>query len=259
MGLFDGLPNPAAPALAFQQGMERGRTEREEREVKGALSAYVTNPDDPQAFATLAQHRPDIALKLREDDTKRRLAATQADLQRRAAGGDRTARAQLAGIDIEAWDKLEDNDRQTATERAAVVGQAALRISQLPPEQRPAAWDQTIDQLAPRYPELAEYKGQYSEEALMSAIDGAKLVNDFFMLERPRYQAVPLDNALVNTNDPAAVAAFASGQGTPTAPVRVNTPQEAAGLPPGTRFVDPNGIERVVPGGPAPAPGNFPR
>ena len=31
------------------------------------------------------------------------------------------------------------------------------------------------------------------------------------------------------------------------APVRVNTPAEAAKLPKGTRFVDPNGIERIVP------------
>jgi hypothetical protein len=33
------------------------------------------------------------------------------------------------------------------------------------------------------------------------------------------------------------------------APVRVSSPQEADALPPGTRFIDPNGIERQVPGG----------
>ena len=40
---------------------------------------------------------------------------------------------------------------------------------------------------------------------------------------------------------------------TPGAPVgdipRVTSPDEARRLPPGTRFIDPNGIERIVPGG----------
>lgn len=40
---------------------------------------------------------------------------------------------------------------------------------------------------------------------------------------------------------------------------RPRTPQEAARLAPGTRFVDPGGTVRTVPGGPASAPGNFPR
>lgn len=34
---------------------------------------------------------------------------------------------------------------------------------------------------------------------------------------------------------------------TKTAPIRVNTPQEAMQLPKGTRFIDPNGQERIVP------------
>lgn len=40
---------------------------------------------------------------------------------------------------------------------------------------------------------------------------------------------------------------------------RPRTPAEAAQLAPGTRFLDPNGVVRTVPGGPASALGNFPR
>lgn len=41
---------------------------------------------------------------------------------------------------------------------------------------------------------------------------------------------------------------------------RPRTPQEAAQLAPGTRFLDPQGVVRTVPGGPTPpASGNFPR
>lgn len=185
MGIFDGLQNPAAPGQAFMAGMERGRAQREERELKGALAAYAVNPDDPAAFETLARVKPEFAIQIRQDRTKRDQAAQVADLQRRAAAGDRSALAQLAGIDLDAYDKLADNDRNATKERVDAIGQAALRISQLPPDQRPAAWDASVGQLATRWPELAEYQGKYSEEALNSAIDTAGQVGKFFELSRP--------------------------------------------------------------------------
>jgi hypothetical protein len=243
--VFDGLPalpNPMDPVNAFMGGLQQAKAEKEEREVRGALTAYAINPDDPAAFEKLAQYRPEIAIQVRGERDKRQQAAQVADLQRRAAGGDRTAMAQLAGIDLDAWDKLADNDRQAATERASVIGQAALRISQLPPEQRPMAWDQAIDQLAVRFPELAEYKGQYSEEALMGAIDSAKLVDDFFQLEKPSYQVIPEGGTLVNTRDPGAVSSFVSGQGAPAAPT---SKADYDALAPGAEYVAPDGSRRV--------------
>jgi hypothetical protein len=218
MGIFDSLPNPAAPALAFQKGMQRGKAEREDREVRGALSAYVMNPDDEQAFATIAQYRPDMAMEMREDMEKRRQATAVADLQRRAAGGDRSALAELAGIDIDAFDKLADNERAATGERVSAIGQAALRISQLPEAERPMAWDAAVDQLSTRYPEIAEFKGRYSPEALSSAIDQAKLVGEFFQLERPSYQAIPEGGTLVNTRDPAAVQSYMARLGSTQQP-----------------------------------------
>lgn len=256
MGLFDGLPDPTAPAQAFQHGMRQAQAEREEREVKGALTAYALNPDDDTAFERLAQYRPDMAIQVRQQRDERQQAAQVADLQRRAAGGDRAAMGELAGIDLDAWDKISDNDRQRVQESASAIGQAALRISQLPEPDRPAAWDAAVDQLSARFPDVAQYKGQYSPETLNSALDQAKLVEEFIGLSRPSYQAIPEGGTLVNTRDPAAVQSFTSGQG--AAPVRVATPQEAAALPPGTRFIDPNGVERMVPGGASGnAGGNF--
>lgn len=246
---YSGLPDPLRPALAFQSGLRQAQAENEERQVRGALAAYAQNPDnvDPHAFATIAQWNPKLAIEIREDSTKRQQASRVADLQRRAAGGDRTALAQLAGIDLDAYDKLADNERQETAERASVVGQAALRISQLPEAQRPAAWDAAIDQLASRYPELAEYRGQYSEEALMGAIDSAKLAEKFFDLERPRYQAIPEGGTLVNTSDPEAVRSFVSGQDADI-PV-VASPEEARRMPPGSEFRTPDGRVMRVPGG----------
>lgn len=242
MGIFDGLPNVNAPGMAFQAGMQHARAEREDREARGALSAYALNPDDPANFERLAQYRPDVAIQFRQDQTKREQAAAVSDLQRRAAGGDRTAMAELAGIDLDAYDKLVDNERQTVAERAGVIGQAALRISQLPPEQRPTAWDAAIGQLSEQYPELAEYRGQYSEEALMGAIDSAKLVNDFHRLSRPDYQAIPEGGTLVNTNDPGAVQSFVNS---PSAPAQPTTKADYDALPPGAEYVAPDGTRRT--------------
>lgn len=255
MGIFDGLPDPLRPAVAFQQGFQQARAESEERAVRGALGAYAINPDDQQAFEDLAYYRPELAIQIREDRSAREQKSRLADLQRRAAGGDRNAMAELAGVDIDAYDKLADNDRQEHHDRADAIGQAALRISQLPPDQRPAAWDSAIDQISSRYPELAEYKGQYSEEALMGAIDAAKQVNDFFRLSRPDYQVIPDGGLLVNTRDPAAVASVSGGGDIPL----VNSPEEARGLPPGTEFRTPDGRRLRVPGGTAGnGGGNFP-
>lgn len=213
MSIYAGLPDPSAPARAFMDGLRRGQAEREEREVRGALSAYVINPDDEGAFQTLAQYRPEIAMQVRSDREKRQQEAAVADLQRRAAGGDRTALAELAGIDIDAYDKLADNERVGTKERVSAIGQAALAVSQLPPEQRPAAWDGYIDQLSQRYPELAEYRGQYSEQALMGAIAQAEQMGKFFELSDPRFQVIPEGGTLVNTRDPAAIQQYMEGLG----------------------------------------------
>jgi hypothetical protein len=248
MSIFDGLPDPSAPGNAFMAGLEHGTKQREERELKGALATYAVNPDDPKAFQTLARYKPEFAIKIREDQTKRKLAATQTDLQQRAAAGDRAAMAQLAGIDLDAWDKLHDNDVVATKDRVEAIGQSALRISQLPQDQRPAAWDAAIGSLSQRWPELAEYRGKYSDENLNAAIDTAGQVGKFFELSRPSYQAIPEGGTLVNTRDSAAVNAFTQGAGPGDIPTIAN-PADAAKLPPGSQFKTPDGRTLRVPGG----------
>lgn len=258
MSIFDGLMNPAAVGGAFAQGLATGKAEREEREVKGALSAYAVNPDDETAFRTLAQYKPELAISIGQDRRKREQAARQAELQRMAAGGDKSAIAELWGIDPQVANTISDDQRAEVGERANVIGQAALRISQLPPEQRPQAWDQAVGQLSSRYPELADYQGKYSEQALASAIDQAKLVGEFFNLERPSYMAVGGEEDLVNTRDPAAVAAVIARRAG-GAPVTATTKEAYDALPPGASYVAPDGTTRTKGGGAGNGAGSFPR
>jgi len=54
--------------------------------------------------------------------------------------------------------------------------------------------------------------------------------------KKPRFEMTP---------DEKAKAKFPDNGSTPAAPVRVQTPAQARALPKGTRFIDPNGIERI--------------
>lgn len=258
MGLFDGLIDPNAVGGAFATGLKHGQQEREAREVKGALSAYAMNPDDPAAFQTLAQYRPDMAIQIGQDQRKR---AQQVEIQRltaAAANGDKTAAAQLAGVDLDAWDKIDKHQRAQIKDRVDYIGQAALAVSRLPESQRAQAWDQYIDQgVQAGHDDLAEYRGKYSPDALNAAIANAGQVKTLIDLTEPHYQTVPEGGSLVNTNDPAAVRSFVGN-----APANIARPASKAefdALPPGAEFIAPDGTHRQKPGGPTPsASGGFP-
>ncbi len=254
MSIFDGLPDPSAPAQAFFAGLAHGKAEQEDKAVHGALSAYAINPDDPQAFRVLAQYKPELAITVHKDQVDR---AKKLELQRlsaAAAQGDRSALAQLAGIDLDAYDKLADNQRQGLHTRVEVIGNAALDVASRPEAERPAAWDAYIDQLSQQYPELAPLKGQYSPERLNAAIAQAGQTQTHLNSLRPDYMAIPPGGTLVDTHNPAAVSQFQGGD----VPI-VSSPEEARKLPPGSMFRTPDGRTLRVPGGAGGnAGGNFP-
>lgn len=210
------IGNPTNIGQAFQSAFDAGQAKRKEQELNGVLSAYAVNPDDPGAVAKVAKYDPRLAITIGQDQRSRQAdirkqeeAARKQDLQKRAAGGDHAALAELAGIDLDAWKTLGEVDRKAIKDRVDYVGQAALQIKTLPPESRAAAWDSAIDEAVRNgHPDLAQFKGQYSEQALDSAIYNAGLVDKLHSLTEPKYMPVPKDNDLVNVRDPNAVRAF---------------------------------------------------
>lgn len=249
MGLFDGLIDPNAVGGAFATGLKHGQQERETREVKGALSAYAVNPDDPKAFRTLAQYQPELAIKIGEQQRKRAQEQQIQRLTAAAAQGDKSAAAQLAGVDLDAWSKIDTHQRAQIKDRVDYIGQAALAVSRLPEGQRAQAWDQYIDQgVQAGHDDLAAYRGKYSPDALNAAIANAGQVKTLIDLTEPHYQTVPEGGSLVNTNDPAAVQSFVNGQ--PAANIaRPASKAEFDALPPGAEFIAPDGSHRQKPGG----------
>jgi hypothetical protein len=210
------MVDPQQIGMNILGAFQMGRQERERQDYRTAVGDYATNPTG-EGLNALARYAPEFVLEERGRLQQQEQQQRQADLQRRAASGDPTALGELAGIDIDAWGKLNTAERQQHEQRVKVIGQAALAVSQLPPEQRPAAWDSYIGQLSQQYPELAEYRGQYSEQALMGAIAQSEQMGKFFELSRPSYQVIPEGGVMVNTRDPSAVQQYAGGNIPPPA------------------------------------------
>lgn len=224
MGMYDSLMNPGGAGqnalLAFQQA--RGLRQRDEQQK--AMTAYATNPND-QSLNALAPYDPQFVIQQRQQMAKQQQEQQAAQLRMAAAQGDAGALQQLVGIDFDSWKALDGSLKQKVKAQNDYIGQAALRISQLDPQQQPAAWDQAIAQgVQMGFPELQNYAGKYSPQAVQGAIDNAGLVEKFISLAEPRYMAVPNDATLVNTRNPSAVASF----GASAAPATTAIPAAAA-------------------------------
>lgn len=217
------VPNIGA---AFQQGYDTKRQQN-------ALSAYAQNPQDGQALNALAEFNPEFVIKQKQLD-----ARTQFEQQQLAA-----KTAQERGV-----------------ERSKYVGQAALRISQLPPDQQAAAWDQAVAQgVAMGHTELSQYAGHYSPELLNATLAAAGLTDKALEAQQPHYMAIPQGGTLVDTHNPQAVATFGARGGSPAGGVpRVSDQASYDAVKPGQQYMTPDGHVRVKGGGAVAGTGNFP-
>jgi len=199
---------PGTPAIPTQWGGNGG----------GIVPTETQKSESQAAYERLARINPRLAMQAQDRVAGQQAAQAKmmqeqraADLRTKAAQGDPVALQQLVGIDLDSWSKLSAEQRRKIEAQTAYTGQAALRISQLPPEQQAAAWDQAIEQgVQSGYTSLADFRGKFSPQALQGAIDNAGLVEKFINLARPDLQAIPDDATLVNVRDPNAVRQFQS-------------------------------------------------
>lgn len=246
---------------------------------QGAIPSAFT-PDQPAAAVTAPAASPAPAAP--------RSTAPQINQQ---------ALAKLMVLDPETGGKitnaLKDMSEMTlkqAESRNSHLGASARWLRQFPVQDRAARLQQiapllmengvTAQQLHQASTDLSDQALQYFE---MHAVDYDHLIDnelaartearqgDELNLKRQEFLAgktvaVPGDGNLalvkpvigqdgsVSTSTQWAV----GGSQSAAAPVQVKSIEEAKALPPGTRFRDPNGVERVVPGGPTqPASGGF--
>ena len=257
MSIFDSLQSPNNAGAAFVNAFEGGVKKREEREFKSALSAYAVNPSDPMAFASIARTEPKLAITLRADQEKRAKEAQLAQLQQAAVAGDPKAKAQLAGIDYDLWDKINDNDRVATKDKNDRIGQSLVLVASLPPEQQPMAWDREIDRLsASGMKELDEYRGRFSPDALQSAVAEHGALDDFLKTQKIDYSVIPEGGRLQGFD--AAGRPLAGGAASaPAGPPQVGTMED------GHEFIggdpaDPKSWRAVSGGGAGNGTGGFP-
>lgn len=192
MNALNSLMNPAAVGQQFTQAFEQGRERRRVDDTRSALSAFAMNPADENAFNALAQNAPEYAIQVRQQRDKAMQQQQAQDLQRRAAQGDQGALAELAGVDLDAWSKLDTRTQGEIKRRNDFMGQAALAVSQLPPAQQPQAWDSYVQQgVQMGFDDLAQYQGQYSPEAVRGLLAGSGLVKQFLDTQKIDYKVIP--------------------------------------------------------------------
>jgi len=140
-------------------------------------------------------------------------------------------------------------------ENASAVEAADAILARLTPAQRQgmpgAASDRDVAMFRAALPQLGQTKE--GQKIILDTMEGlaqyklkqAELAMQVSMGRMKPEQAM---EALGNIPDPFDQFRAIQGKATPqTGPVRVNSPAEAAKLPKGTRFIDPNGVERIVP------------
>lgn len=200
-----GMLQPVDVGAKIQEGYQQGR----QIGAQNAMSQYAANPDSPEAMNALAKFAPQYAIQVRQQRQQQEAAAREADIKRRAASGDPAAVAELAGVDWGAWQSLDVAKKKQVEGETKFIGEAALRISQMPQEQQPQAWDAYIQQgVQLGYGGLQEHLGKYSPEGLNAALANAGKMEKLFELERPQYITPASDEDMVNVKDPNAIAAF---------------------------------------------------
>lgn len=139
---------------ALLAGFQTGRELRRQEGERAAMSDLVNG--NPSALGQLATYNPQAAMQYKQQQ------------------------------DAEAA-RVEQQRQKMLTDGKKVVGQAALQVAQLPPEQRPAAWNSAIDYLVSQgWDGLAQFKNQYSEQSLMGVISEAGLANELRQAQQPR-------------------------------------------------------------------------
>lgn len=167
------------PGAAFLGGMQQGRQLRKERDTENALSAYASNPNDPNAVSALIRADPRLGIQVQE-----RQRAQQAQMQERqvmsgALRGDQGSMDALAGLNPEMWMKLDDRTKQKLTRATDFMAQSGLQIGQLPEDQRSGAWNSAVRQAESMGLDIPTEYERYSPEVFNAAMATTGKMGEF--------------------------------------------------------------------------------
>lgn len=211
MNALNSLMNPLAIGQSVQQNFMQGRAMRSEMETQNALSKLAMNPQDEQAYESLARFNPQMAMGMQQQRQEQQRQQQEADLTRLALDGNPEALKQLATINFDRFKVLDAGQKAAIKQETELFGQAAMDILSVPPEQRAAKVQQYAAQFGPQYPEIAEIVALPPAElegVLRAAVAEAGVMQQMIAMEQPKYTAIPEGGTLVDTRNPAAVSQF---------------------------------------------------
>ncbi len=244
-----GLQDPNAYQRGYQQSkgiFDELAATRKQNTLDAALRDYATNPDDPNAVNALAQVDPRLAIQVRQQQAQAQGKANEDYRESMKAGGEIVRRIQ------------QQNPQMPKEQVYSVARQAAISM------RIPGA-----DQAPP------EFNEQYFN-TLLYAADPAKTaqqpadVQEYEYAKGQGYAGTYMQfkeadrGPIVANNGDGTFTLIPRGAAPGPAPgagqmPRITTPEEADALPPGSRFIAPDGSVRTKPGGPTPpASGGFP-
>jgi hypothetical protein len=234
----------AAPALQanhgeqFQNALMQGIT-------RSATSALAADPNNQRAMNALMQFNPEAGLAMQQRQQQQRTAAAN---EARLRGEENRqnqenarevaeARGNLIAMGV-SEQQLANFDPSDANLDALIAqGMSAVQQTQMQ-----AAGRMEVDGIVIGPDNRPVYESPYPK--IIPGTDGS-----FYQVPRYGVANMPQPGAPQAAPGPAPQAG--------TQPVRVNTPEEARQLPPGTMFTTPDGRTLQVPGGPSASSGGF--
>lgn len=265
MGMFDSLMDPGQIGQNALLGFQQGRQMRQENDTRNALSTLAQNPNDPNAYQTLAKANPELAIQYRGQ-----MGQQQAAQQKQ----EQTQMVQLGRLLDYA------KDEQTYQQARQAAQQIGIDVSKAPANFNPA-WVQQQRMVLSAFEkdggqQISGLKREFIDagyqdgspelaQAMYKALSG-KYGSEYYddTTGQIKRTALPLPQAAPQASQPAqpvketsfeAASDIARKMG-PQFPdfvrnngfrVRVASPEQAMQLPSGTPLILPDGSEGVVP------------
>lgn len=235
------------PGQAFVAGLETGRARREQEQGKAALNALFTNPNDPTALATYAQHDPRGAMAYRQQQQQAEQGGVEAhrdnilkgaqivrQIQPKDEAGWQQVRAMAGQLGIPLDGVPETFDPAYAQGLVAVADTFNPAATA-----KPTAMQQNYEFLKSEDPDLAtQYLKRQAAEPPMIASNG-----DGTFTIIPRSQMGQAETPGSQSGERPAL----------------SSPEEYQALPPGAEYTAPDGtIRRKGGAGPQTGPATFP-
>lgn len=264
MGMFDSLMDPGQIGQNALLGFQQGRMMRQENDTRNALSVLAQNPNDPNAYQTLAKANPELAIQYRGQMGQQQAAQQKQEQTQMVQLGrlldyakDETTyqqarqAAQQIGIDVS---RAPANFDPTWVQQQRMVLSAfekdgGQQISGLARELQDAGYQQGTPefQQAMTVALQGKYAPQYTDQ--QGNLRQARLPS----LPQPGQPAQPAQPVKETSFEAASDIARQMGPQFPEFVrnngfrVRVASPEQAMQLPSGTPLILPDGSEGVVP------------